>query len=1773
MISAADFLKRKNNPEATPVAKANTGLVSAADFLKSKQTAVAPTPFIPGVSALPGFKAHVKEPSPMFKDNSFLGIAKNTITGLFNPENWPLGIGQVVKTIKNEPETVAKLTASDFLAGTIETAKGLAKLPFTAVSNLAGTPVEFNIPGLGKVTNRQFNTAQRIQNGEDMGVVLAEESSGAIFDTLFLYGMGVKVFGGRPTTIAKTDLPKDSGITVKQPPKSFRLYEEPVATASLSSDFVQKMAIEKGVKLQNYDPSLPSYFRMTGKSGGNIVGEVVQIKPSYAQTFLNVLKGDTAKVPSSQTTVLISNQVRPTALSETKAVPVVQTPPAPANITPVAEAPIKQITAKEFTEMPDADIAESLAQLNILDQQAQVDVAKLTDELRGRYQATSPLEDAPEFTRAHEILGMLSDELTTSKAGKRVFTPLGNGQGSGYEVTGVPSTFPQWIPEELRSMELFKKVTDSLSPDKIAYPTKGNAVKLRRLYDVLLDAADYRLGIDTGDIRSEIMNHYAKQEQAVATRTTEKIAPSVSGSVAGGKEQSLTEEALKYPTADAFESAIFGGEIPNKKLTEFGFNVQGGTKFMPGRIDFPDYIEQGTDALRNFWNKAQESEMLTSPVVGDTVTVKKLTGGGSSEKYVVEKFYNDSIGKPDVAVLKSVTTGKTKNVSVGSLKKAQEVKTSGRDDASLAKKGGRDTIRKMLERRPDITEPEVMPKDFKISERAKQILAEFGVPIAERGIPPHRYLGLYKRSTTKAIRVQALYDVVTVVHEATHAIDDRIGFSEKLIKETERGAQVRKELTDIYESLYPGGKREHQLGKRIREGLATLIENYFYNPSVVARDFPNLVNAFIKPTGEYYDPLFTKLLERANELVEDYSKLSPEDRIASRIRTGREIVDQPSGFSFKQRAVFETFNRFEPFKRYAKQVGVEGTWEDPTIQAFNIMNKNTIVYNWVKGHETPILLRNGNFRIEKGSVADYLALTKGKEKEWRAYLVARRVFEASNNVNTLKNARDEAIANVVPNQDLVEILMTDRTVVDGDNKTEQPGMSLEQATAKAITRQKEAVAKQFNDKIERIQSVIEADDFSTQDAAAVVEKYAQEFAKPEKIYDDINNRLLDFAESTGLKDAETIAEWKAERGYASFRRYIDDELDSLGTIKTSSKSKVSSFKERTGSQLDIVDPVYSQILAINEIIGKGMENVLWSKVANLTKRSPEIARRFEPMEAQSAVDANGKISFPQEKDPGIIRIFVNGKRQFYKAGPEFIAVVKTLRGKEFDAFVQLLRIPSSLFTRLTTSANPLFAAGNLTVDQFSAVTQTKTGFIPVIDPAKSLLAYMQGDVGLKAYLAVGGTRQTLASYFDLSPDEIVHSLTGGETRLEKITGVLDRGLNILEMPSNISEIMTRFAEYARAVKAGDTMSVAMYKAAQVTTPFQLSGNFGGRLGQEYVKSIPYFNATIQVLYKFGRTAGEDPARVGSIMAALLTAGLTLAIITMKYGSEKQKRLLAEQPARNLGRYLYIPSPNGEDLIRIRIPEQFGVFTGSAYLYTIDAYGKNKATFNDYLDVVSSSIPEQINITDPKKMALSFIPQVLKPSVLVAANTKVFPDVAPIVPQFVSDRASKEQYNVYTAKVSKGIADMLGASPMLTDFWIRNQFGAVGSMLVGKVPGNPLYIQEKDFVMSGRVYNRFYDNRLIVQQQYDDVVKYNPKGYTSQDRAEITLTKKVYSEVSDILSDMRKITQKTELPDELKTDVYELLLKVDSDENISKVMPLIGNVKNKVNALKSKNSIR
>lgn len=224
-------------------------------------------------------------------------------------ENLPLGIGTIVQQLKNDPETALNLSWDDV-------AKSLPDVAKEAVKNFAVSPIltvaggilfpflkdngqiKVNIPGLGEVSNLQANAAESISNGAPVWQTLLQSTPDAIFSSLMMAGLAENVFGPRQVTVASGEAPE--GITVAESPKTGRVYNPPVTAQHIPTDIVQKISTEQGIDLNSkFDPKAPTYFRMSSDSNGNVTGQLVQIKPSYFNTFMNMFKGDASAAPDT----------------------------------------------------------------------------------------------------------------------------------------------------------------------------------------------------------------------------------------------------------------------------------------------------------------------------------------------------------------------------------------------------------------------------------------------------------------------------------------------------------------------------------------------------------------------------------------------------------------------------------------------------------------------------------------------------------------------------------------------------------------------------------------------------------------------------------------------------------------------------------------------------------------------------------------------------------------------------------------------------------------------------------------------------------------------------------------------------------------------------------------------------------------------------------------------------------------------------------------------------------------------------------------------------------------------------------------------------------------------------------------------------------------------------------------------------------------------------------------------------------------------------------
>ncbi|MFA5405528.1 MAG: hypothetical protein WC358_11390, partial [Ignavibacteria bacterium] len=302
-----------------------------------------------------------------------------------------------------------------------------------------------------------------------------------------------------------------------------------------------------------------------------------------------------------------------------------------------------------------------------------------------------------------------------------------------------------------------------------------------------------------------------------------------------------------------------------------------------------------------------------------------------------------------------------------------------------------------------------------------------------------------------------------------------------------------------------------------------------------------------KPIAKNY----VKEVQKAeNETVENKKR---------EIKSIRQTKKKESGFTAYERLTFENFNRFEPLQRYADE---KYSLKDPQTYAMNYLNRSAIVTEMVKGDSFPILQKDGNFKMEKGTVKDYLKIIKDNkldEAEFENFLIARRVLEDYRDYDRIKTELDEMI-----------------------NSGAKPNK---------IAEQKEKLIKK--------QKQILTDNFDEKQAQQLVNDNESKYKEVTTQYDEINKRLLTIAENTGLIDKEKADLYRDGKNYTSFKRYIE-EIEN-GAYGTDPATKLSNMKERKGSKdLEIISPIYSQIKAIQETVSKGFQNLIWSKVYELS---------------------------------------------------------------------------------------------------------------------------------------------------------------------------------------------------------------------------------------------------------------------------------------------------------------------------------------------------------------------------------------------------------------------------------------------------------------------------------------------------------------------------------------------------------------------------------------------
>jgi hypothetical protein len=601
---------------------------------------------------------------------------------------------------------------------------------------------------------------------------------------------------------------------------------------------------------------------------------------------------------------------------------------------------------------------------------------------------------------------------------------------------------------------------------------------------------------------------------------------------------------------------------------------------------------------------------------------------------------------------------------------------------------------------------------------------------------------------SKNIFTQSLNNISGSVHEITHFIDDKLGIRKEInrvVGQSSAGdpiyssqhARLVQELTRIYINYYPGGKKNHSRDLRVVEGIATFFQMFIEKPVQISNEFPYLVNTFLDKGGEFYHQLPINFIRDTRAIIRQYNALEPAQKISTRTWYGRKDVKK-NFLTFFEKCREVLANSIYAHEKLSRSKGkfLSNTDHYTAAEFYGYLPQiiGTNV-NSNKGY-IGIVDDKGTFRTKYNF--NYYTLVNDLKKEgyletFDSWLISRIQFYEYAKLDELK---DEAAEAMKVYRDYKQRL--------ADGKCTQAEFDEKHVDAKTKVA---AHAKQ--------NKLLQNDNYSRKLIEQCYHLYNDKFKGFAEQFDKLNDEniyLLNHP-TVQLLDDERKAELNKKRGYyASLKRFFDNEIIGDESSRYGSpKTNISYLIARKGSEKEVISPMHSAIMAHSETLRKAMRQIIYNRLYK-TCSGEDSLNIFNRLDLKVKVE-DGKITYPQEKDPNIIMA-----RQAYKRRPLLIdshlkeVLDDRLNPFNYGPFEKALLYFRRVFTQGVTSFSEKFILRNPLIDMLTAYSNSQTKYKPVWDQVKlfyNSLTDNTSEVGefLKEYLMVAGARQTYAGMY------------------------------------------------------------------------------------------------------------------------------------------------------------------------------------------------------------------------------------------------------------------------------------------------------------------------------------------------------------------------------------------------------------------------------------------
>jgi hypothetical protein len=599
------------------------------------------------------------------------------------------------------------------------------------------------------------------------------------------------------------------------------------------------------------------------------------------------------------------------------------------------------------------------------------------------------------------------------------------------------------------------------------------------------------------------------------------------------------------------------------------------------------------------------------------------------------------------------------------------------------------------------------------------------------------------------------------------------------------------------------------------------------------------------------------------------------------------------------------------------------------------------------------------------------------------------------------------------------------------------------------------------------------------------------------------------------------------------KRQIYDELvgdKETGSGVTIGGKRISSMIQRRGGTNTIINPLYNALTNEAEILKKALQQIVYNKIGDIAHEAnfPDL---FQPVQLKTAVESNGAVHFPQEKDPNILMARRNFKRYpILVDAKEKKMIDDLLTYQSMHLVDQIFTSANRFFTHGTTALYTQFALTNFIRHQIDATAQSQNHYIPLISPLRTLTDILARQGSQEAtwgseYLALGGMKQTLAGWQDQSPNELLKTISEEKAGIVKVIDLLDRGMNILSVPAKYTEIITRMGEYIASRKNGNPQIVALEDAGRVTAPFHHIGNLGGNRGRTFVRSIPFFNADLQYMDQALRSMANPKTRSRYIFTAVMVTASIIAAgqFLVHFGSDQQKQTYKDLQPNDLARYLWLPAPDGKTLIKFPMPQQMTLAGTLLNMLIFQMTEHANYQVGDFIQGAGAILPNPLNVTDFGHFLVTYVPQIIKPALETAMNVKDYPKFLPLVPTALQGLPPSQQFNKGTSPLAKWIGTTFNLSPIKVDYLLTGYLGRASGYLTGKPANfNPLQgVSQQQYFAGGRTVQNFYDAKLVNDQNFA-ALKKGLVPFTPQEKSQIRQTHQQDLVIGKLLTEYRKV---------------------------------------------------